>query len=166
MTARPFWLASLVLMALSLGTSWSHVLQIRGKAGWDGLMWRTVMETLYRDYATLGAVAELGAILAAWALVVALWRRRQPGRRWALAGALLVSFAFFGLWIGMIAPTNAVLATWTPATVPADWTRWRDSWELWHAVIAAVKALAFMTLAMGALSREHMTPSSVGRQPD
>lgn len=153
MAARPLWFASLFLMALSLGASWSHILQIRGKAGWGGPMWRTVMETLYRDYATLGAVTEIGAILAAWVLVVALWRRGQPGRGWALAGALLASFAFFGLWIGMIAPTNAILATWTPATMPADWVRWRDSWELWHAVIAGVKALAFGALILGVLSR-------------
>lgn len=149
--------AALFVTALSLGASWSHVLQIRGKAAWDGPFWRTAMETLYRDYAVVGAFTELGAILLAWLLVLAC-RRDPRRRRWAVAGALLLSSAF-GLWLGFIAPINAVFAGWTPEAMPAGWTRYRDRWELWHAVIAAVKALAFLGLLAATLSRDAAEPT-------
>lgn len=150
MPVKPVAIAALFVTALSLGLGWSHVLQIHGKAGWDAAFWRAAMETLYRDYATWGAAGELGAIALAALLALAL--RRRPGFGLAAAGAALLAIAFFGLWIGFIMPTNAVFATWTPQTVPADWTLYRDRWETWHAMIAAVKALAFLCLAAGALS--------------
>ena len=139
--------ASLVLTALSLGASWSHVLQIRGKAVWPGPLWRAAMESLYRDYAIVGGVVEIAAILAGWWLVVAV--RDTPAFRWALASAVLLSVAFFVVWIGFIAPINRVFATWTTANLPADWSAYRDRWEMWHAVIATLKLGAFMALAIG-----------------
>lgn len=149
--SRPLAVAALLVAALSLGASWSHILQIRGKLGWDAGLWRTVMESLYRDYATLGAITEIGAIVLAWALVLAC--RRMPGARlWAIAGAVLFSLAFFGLWLGLIAPINKVFAGWSPDAMPPDWRDYRDQWELWHAVIAAVKALGFGALAWGTLT--------------
>lgn len=139
--------ASLVLTALSLGASWSHVLQIRGKAVWPGPLWRAAMESLYRDYAIVGGVVELAAILAGWWLVLAA--RNTPAFRWALGSALLLSVAFFVVWTGFIAPINRVFATWSPSSLPADWASYRDRWEMWHAVIAALKLAAFSALAIG-----------------
>lgn len=156
MGTRTAYFVTLFLMALSLGGGWSHVLQIRGKATWPGPLWRTVMETLYRDYATAGAVVEVGSILAAWMLVFFL-RGVSPAFWWAVVAAALVSLAF-GAWLAFIAPINTVFATWTPATVPADWTGTRDRWEFWHAAIAALKALAFGTLIVAALSQIRVEP--------
>ena len=139
--------ASLVLTALSLGASWSHVLQIRGKAVWPGPLWRAAMESLYRDYAIVGGVVELAAILAGWWLVLAV--RRTPAFRWSLGSAVLLSVAFFVIWIGFIAPINRVFATWSSSSLPADWASYRNRWEMWHAVIAALKLAAFSALAIG-----------------
>ena len=86
---------------------------MRGKALWEGPFWRSAMETLYRDYATVGAVTELGAILLAWFLVF-LFRKDRRTLLWSATGALLLTLAFFGLWLGFFAPINAVFATWTP----------------------------------------------------
>ncbi len=144
-STRAFATVALLITALSLGASWSHILQIRGKASWDGAFWRAAMETLYRDYATIGAVIEIGAILLAWFLVFAV-RRNRRSLVWAVVGAVLLTIAFFGLWIGLIAPINAVFATWTPDKLPSDWTAYRDRWEFWHAMIAAMKAGAFCTM--------------------
>jgi hypothetical protein len=138
---------SLVLTALSLGASWSHVLQIRGKAVWPGPLWRAAMESLYRDYAIVGGVVELAAIVAGWWLVRAV--RNTPAFRWALWSAVFLSVAFFVIWIGFIAPINRVFATWTPSSLPADWASYRNRWEMWHAVIATLKLAAFSALAIG-----------------
>lgn len=153
------WL-SLYLTALSMGGGFSHVLQASGKASWDGPFWRLAMETLYRDYATAGAVTELGAIAATAALAFLLWR--TTAFKPVLAAALLLAAAFFGLWLWFIAPINARFATWSPDAMPADWRLWRDRWEFWHAVIFSVKSLAFAILAGVATSafcnRERMAP--------
>ena len=70
-----------------------------------------------------------------------------------LASALLLTIAFAGIWLGFIAPINRVFATWTPETAPADWATYRDRWETWHAVIAALKLGAFVSLALAAVRR-------------
>ncbi len=142
------YVVTLVITALSLGSSWSHVLQIRGKAPWSGSFWRAAMESLYRDYAIIGGPVDIAAILVTWWLA---WMLRRSGDfRWALTAAVLLTVAFVVVWVGFVAPINSVFATWTPDTVPADWTRWRDRWELCHAVIAALKLVAFAALAIGA----------------
>lgn len=143
-------IVTLLVAALSLGASWSHILQIRGKAAWDGPFWRAAMESLYRDYAIIGGPVELAAIVLACWLALSL-RRDRAARPWAFAGAALLAVAFFGLWLGFIAPINAVFATWTPETVPAGWTVWRDRWEFWHAMIALVKACGFVALVLAVL---------------
>jgi hypothetical protein len=151
---RLLTLATLLVTALSLGASWSHILQIRGKAAWDATLWRTAMESLYRDYATLGAVTEIGAIALAWSLVIS-YRHLPTARIWSVTGAILLTFAFFALWLGFVAPLNAIFATWAPGSMPADWMQYRDRWEFWHAVIALVKAGAFAALAWAALGARH-----------
>ena len=146
------WFTSLILTALSLGLSWSHVLQIRGKAPWSGPFWRAAMESLYRDYAVVGGPLEIGAIAAAWWVVLSV--RKQPELfRWVFASAVLLTVAFGVVWVGFIAPINRVLATWTPQTVPSDWMVYRDRWEMWHTVIAALKLTAFGALAVAVLKR-------------
>jgi uncharacterized membrane protein len=147
----PAFFASLLLTALSLGASWSHVLQIRGKAVWSGPFWRTAMESLYRDYAIIGGVVEIAAILAGWWLVLTV--RRTPAFGWALAAAILLSVAFFVIWIGFIAPVNKVFASWSPESLPANWASYRNRWEFWHAVIAALKLAAFASLAIAVQRR-------------
>jgi hypothetical protein len=143
------WVASLVMAALSLGASWSHVLQIRGKAPWAGPFWRAAMESLYRDYAIIGGPVDILAIVVTWWLV---WVVRRSGEfHWVLAAALLLTVAFVVVWVGFVAPINSVFATWTPASVPADWTDWRNRWELCHAVIAGLKLTAFTALAIAAV---------------
>ena len=146
------YLTSLLMTALSLGASWSHLLQIRGKAPWPASFWRTAMETLYMDYAIIGGVTEIAAIACAWWLVFVV-RRSPLAYRWSLSGASLLTIAFLGLWLGLIAPINAVFATWTPETMPMNWTRYRNSWEMWHAVIAGVKAIAFSALVMAVIQQ-------------
>jgi hypothetical protein len=143
---------ALLLAALSLGSSWSHVLQIRGKAPWPGPFWQQAMATLYRDYAIIGAAIDVAAILAAWTLAYVLRGAPTPFRR-AFAGAILLS-AGLGTWFAFVAPINAVFANWPAGGLPADWTVYRDRWEFWHAVIAGLKGLALSALIIAALSRD------------
>jgi hypothetical protein len=152
------YLTTLLITALSLGASLSHVLQIRGKTPWPAAFWRTAMETLYMDYAVIGGVTELGAIAAAWWLTF-VTRRARSAFRWSLSGASLLTIAFLGLWLGFIAPINAVFATWSPGSMPSDWMVLRNRWETWHAVIAAMKAFAFCSLVMAVMRQTEQRSS-------
>jgi hypothetical protein len=46
----------------------------------------------------------------------------------------------------LVAPANAVLATWTPGPLPADFAAVRWRWESGHMVVAALKALGLVAL--------------------
>jgi len=43
-------------------------------------------------------------------------------------------------------PVNEVLSSWAPATLPADWSRYRIRWEIGHALTALFSVIAFATL--------------------
>ncbi|MGH7513802.1 MAG: hypothetical protein ACREOQ_12860 [Gemmatimonadales bacterium] len=42
-----------------------------------------------------------------------------------------------------------ICLTWTPSSLAADWASYRNRWEMWHGVIAALKLAAFSALAIG-----------------
>jgi hypothetical protein len=82
---------------------------------------------------------------------VAFLARGRRGARWTLAAALCVT-AGLGVWFAMVAPVNAALSGWTPETLPADWTEYRNRWEAGHAVHAVLFALGFSALAAAILA--------------
>ena len=60
-----------------------------------------------------------------------------------------------------IAPVNAKIATWTPGTIPADWTWRRSQWEYTHAVRAILEILGLSALVLSILVE---TPSQRPRR--
>ncbi len=58
---------------------------------------------------------------------------------------------------------NAALSVWTPETLPADWTRYRDQWELGHAIHAALFGLGFSALVIALLAE---TPGGRSREAE
>jgi hypothetical protein len=52
-------------------------------------------------------------------------------------------------WALVVNPMNGVLDAWTAATMPPDWVRVRNRWELGHAIQAALFAAAFLCLEIG-----------------
>jgi hypothetical protein len=68
-----------------------------------------------------------------------------------VAAAVCVS-AGLANWFLLVAPMNAALSPWTPATLPADWTRYRDQWELGQAIHAGLFALGFSALLFALLA--------------
>lgn len=79
------------------------------------------------------------------------WRER-PGWWW------LVGFIGLGYALGVVVftrevnlPLNRLTESWTPATLPADWTATRDAWNMANAWRSAWTLLLF-ALALGALT--------------
>jgi hypothetical protein len=161
MSLRAWRFATLLLAALSLTMESAHVLELPQKLQYDAAMYAAVNGTLYRWFAIVGAVYQLGSIVLA-AVLAFLVRGRGASFRWTLAGALCLAAAF-GLWAAVVARVNAEVATalrLEPASVPALWMRLRDRWEYGHAAGFALQLVGFSALLWGVLVE---TPR--GREP-
>jgi hypothetical protein len=142
---------SLLLVTLTFGLTWCHVMEIAGKLRLDGAQWLTVQHNLYVAFGPpLGAPIEVASILLTW-LLAFLVRRRRPAFRWTLAAAVCVTLGL-GVWFWLVAPMNAVLSAWTPETLPAEWTAVRNQWEIGHAIHAAFFGLGFSALVIALLA--------------
>jgi hypothetical protein len=139
----------LVCAALALGLTAAHVLEMPGKRQLDGAAWLAVQHTFYGGFALVGGMTEiLGLLTTAGSLV--LLRRRRAAFLLTLAGALGFLGMLLAYWFGN-RPVNAAVAAWTPATLPADWTAYRDRWDAAHAVSAACAAVALVVLLVAVL---------------
>lgn len=159
MTLKAVRFLNLLLVALTLGMAFGHVMEVPGKLRLDGAAWLTVQHNLYVAFGVLGAAIEVLAIVLSWA-VFFLVRRRRPARSWTLAAVVCVTAAL-AVWFAVVAPVNAVLSGWTPETLPADWTGYRDRWEAGHALHAALFGLGFSALVVALLAE---TPDETVRR--
>ena len=142
----------LLFVALTLGLAFAHVLESVGKVALDGTAWLTVQQTLYVAFGPIGGACEVLAIVLAW-WSVALRRRGTAPWSWSLCGAIAVS-AGVVVWATVVSPMNGVLNAWTPETLPDDWMRVRNRWELGHALHAFLFVLAFVSLTMAHVGSE------------
>lgn len=152
MATRQWSLAALVVSALSLGPSFAHVLESYPRLFvWSAELWReaTVFNAQYMLFAIVGAPLDVGAIVAS-GLLAYVARPDRRASRWAGLGAL---FAAAGLlaWFAVVARANAVLATWQPGPIPAEFDEIRRQWDFGHMAVAALKLLSFTCLALSCI---------------
>jgi hypothetical protein len=152
---RGFQLLTLVVAALSLGPSFAHVLEAPPRlTGWSPELWRetTVFNGQFTLFATIGAPLDVGAILLTGA---SAWLVRHEPRqfRFALGSAVLFAAAL-ATWLAVVAPANAVLATWRPGPIPADFVAIRNRWETGHMIIAALKLAGLSALGLSLLTSD------------
>lgn len=148
-----FWaLLTMTVAALSLGPSFAHVLEAPPRLAWAPDLWRetTVFNAQFWLFAAVGAPLDVAAIFCP-AVLSMLLRRDRPALYFALAATLLYALSL-AAWFALVNPANAVLATWVPGPVPADFDAIRLRWETGHMVVAALKAVGFVTLAGALLS--------------
>jgi hypothetical protein len=151
----------LLLAALSLALSFAHVMEMAPRLRWEPGLWMAVTNFggLYYLFGRVGAGIDLGATASVATLAFRL--RGRPGSRLvALAAGLLV--AGLGTWFTAVEPANAIMAGWTPGTVPADFAAVRDRWEYGHAAVALIKSLGFVALALGLLTEAGASAARAG----
>ncbi len=123
----------------------AHVLEMPNKLALDAPLWLAVQQHLYRGWGPLfGGPVEIIAFATTISLVVAR-RRDRASVRLTLAAAL----AYAGMIVTFFVfndPVNAALNGWTPASMPADWSRYRLQWEIGHALAAALAIVAIVLL--------------------
>ena len=77
MFIKTWRLIALLLASLSLTTESAHALKLPQKLAYDAQMYAAVSGSLYKYFASVGGVYQIGAITAAFLLALAL-RGRNP----------------------------------------------------------------------------------------
>jgi hypothetical protein len=149
---------TLLLGALGLALGTAHVLELPPKMAYDAQLYAAVTSTLYRLFGSVGALFQIGAVLAAATLV---WLVRRRGSfRLVLAGCLALVLSLL-LWGALVAPVNA---TWlrtmesAPASVPAVYAQLRGRWEYGHVAAFAAWLVGYCLLVLGSL-RDAASPA-------
>jgi hypothetical protein len=152
MLLRAWRFVTLLVTALALTLTSAHVLELPQKMSYDAELYSAVNTTMYRHFATVGAVYTVGSILGALVLVY-LVRRRRAALGWTVAGTICLLLAF-GSWLVLVAPVNREIAESlraTPDSVPALWMRLRPRWEYGHVVGFVLELAGFCALLASVL---------------
>ena len=147
MSVRGWRFATLLLAALSLTMESAHVLELPQKLRYDAVMYAAVNTTLYRGFAVVGGIYQVGSIILSIVLALIV-RGRGPSFGWTLAGAILLTAAF-GVWLAVVQPVNLQVAeaiVSDPASVPAVWMQLRLRWEGGHAAGFVLQLVGFACL--------------------
>lgn len=147
MAWRVWHFITLVLVALLLGTTFGHALEMPMKMNVDGRLWMTFQHTLYPYFAYIGAPVEIGSILSLGILSF-FARHRSRSFYLVLTASLCVATAFFVVWLGFTNPVNAETTKWTADTIPPDWADWRRQWEYSHLVRFVLHLIGFGALGI------------------
>lgn len=149
-----FWwsLLTVLVMALSLGPSFSHLLEAPPRLTvWSPELWReaTVFNGQFYLFAVVGGPIDVGAVVTG-AVLAFLLRGDRPAFGFALAAALLYAAALV-TWFSVVAPANALLATWEPGPIPQNFEAVRNRWETGHIVMTAIKFAGFAAVVTAVL---------------
>ena len=118
-----------MLMGIEVGVSYSHFLQLPGKADLLPAVFIAVQTVLIR-YKVGMSIVEIGAMVT---LLAILWFGRQRKMTvWLTSGALLMVVSAFMVWAVFIEPINQTVHTWTAASFPVNWAQYRDRWHMYH----------------------------------
>ena len=133
---------TLLVMALSLGPSYAHLLEAPPRLNlWSPELWReaTVFNGQFAYFAIIGAPVDIGAILIG-AILTFVLRRERPAFWLALAATVLYAVSL-ATWFGVVAPMNAILAQWEPGPIPDNFEAVRNQWETGHIAITVIKTI-------------------------
>lgn len=141
-----------MLGALSLTMESAHVLELPQKLQYSAQMYSAVNTTLYRYFAIVGGVYQIGAILSALLLTL-LVRKSRVALRWTASGAFFLLAAFV-TWLAVVAPVNGQIAealASAPDSVPSLWMALRARWEFGHAAGFVLQVTGYAALVWSCL---------------
>lgn len=142
MLGRLGWIVTLLLVALTMGLEFAHLLEWQPKAEYPGALYVRLQKSLYVWFGTVGAALYVVAILATMALAVVRRGDRPPLVPLAALAEVIALVTF----LAVIYPVNQRFPVHSAGTVPPDWMALRDRWELTHAGGFVLFAVAFVLL--------------------
>jgi hypothetical protein len=141
----------LISAALPLAAALVHVLELPNKLALDGPLWLVVQQQLYAGWAGFMGAFHWVAFFAIWGLAVATMGR-FPIFLPTVVSALCISAAL-AVSVMFVGPLNAILGSWTPASLPVNWAGFRLRWQLLQILEFALLAAGYLYL-LRALDRE------------
>ncbi len=146
----------LVLLATALATmpSAAHLFELPGKARLPAETYFAVQD-IYAGWA-LFAVPIFAALIGNALLAILERRRDRFAARAATAAAVLIAAGLVVFFL-MVQPANAATSNWTVA--PPDLAPLRRIWELGHAAIAVLQALALVATTAAVVEKHSIRDS-------
>jgi uncharacterized membrane protein len=119
---------------------------------------------MIENLGTIMAVLMISAVVIGLIAVVLLFRSRSTPAAWLAAIGLLLMIAVMVITLAVEVPIDNLIATWTEATLPADWQEIRARWSAFHTVrtflaLGAVAAAVGAGLATRTAAREKSIPA-------
>ncbi len=144
---RALWSSAVVLVALTMGLTFAHFLEMPVKLGYDAAMYQQVNGTLYAYFAYVGGPVEVAAVVVT--ALLAWSRRGRAGFGPSVAGAACTAAAL-AVWGAVVQTANVEFGRWS-AAIPGDWERWRAQWETGHSAsfLLLLAALVLLLIPSG-----------------
>ena len=145
------WLRFINLLSAAavFGLALAHALEIPGKRGLDSTQWLAVQQSFYGGFAPIGGLAEVLGLVTSLLLLLPL--RKRPR---ALVQTVIGALCFLGMlliYFFVNRPINSRIASWTPTTIPDDWTFYRNLWDYAHLGTTLLATVAIVLLLLAAL---------------
>jgi hypothetical protein len=153
-----FRVANLALGVMALLGPIAHVLELPNKLSLDAALWLGVQSHLYRGWGPfLGGPAEVGAL--ATSLCLAYVRRHRSTILWPTVIACIGYSSMLAVFFSLNAPVNSAVSSWTPATIPPDWSSYRMRWEIGHALAAVFSIISLAALLLAYRTEQLRRPT-------
>ena len=147
---RAWQTVAITLVALTMGTSFAHVLEWPAKLHYSGELYLRIQTSLYAYWGPpiVTGFVEPAAVLSVLFLAVRC-RGRPVILRLTLGAAICLLLAFPIVFFWRVAPANATFfrAVHT-GILPSNWNAWRTRWETGHAIRFVLHLIAFVLLAL------------------
>ncbi|PJZ76452.1 hypothetical protein [Leptospira neocaledonica] len=140
---------ALILAALTLGMRFAHVMEAAPKLHWEADLYFQVQTSLYKYFAIIGPIVQIGSILLIFTIAY-FSKGTRSFRYTVLSGA---SFIFsLGVWFLFVAPATSQIKEWTIThTIPEHWNNIRSAWQFGQVGAFSFDFLAFCLLASSVL---------------
>jgi hypothetical protein len=149
MSLKVWRFACIYLVAITLALTLSHPLEIPRKLQYGQALYASVQHTMHLYFASVGARAEIAAVVCLTVLCFLAPSRRNIFR--LALGATICVTAGLVVWLAVVAPANAQMAQWATAPLPNNWESTRRHWEFGHSASAILHLIGFGALITSVL---------------
>jgi uncharacterized membrane protein len=155
---------SIMLYVLVAGVMWGTWLSLaRSMTDYDAATFLTDGKHMIENLAVIMAVLMISAVVIGLVAVVLLFRSRSTVAAWLAVIGLVLMIAVMVVTLTVEVPIDNLIATWTEASLPADWQEIRARWSVFHTVrtfasLGAVAAAVGAALTIRATDRELSRP--------
>jgi hypothetical protein len=141
--------ASLFLLGIVSGVSFSHLLQRGPKKTLPAPHFLAVQQVLIRNYGPVIGGLEVASIFSTLTMAIVGPEELTVRLLAALASACVLIMVT--IWALLINPINKTVNSWTPESLPANWADFRDRWHFLHTTRLLLSAVAFSAVIAASL---------------